>query len=51
MVPSTTRKIFSLAISLLVVVISLTGVALAATAPTVATLTSGPNGSINQIEA
>ncbi len=34
MVSSTTRKIFSLAISLLVVVISLTGVALGATAPT-----------------
>lgn len=39
MVSSTTRKIISLAISLLVVVISLTGVALGATAPTVATLT------------
>jgi hypothetical protein len=34
MVSSTTRKIFSLAISLLVVVISLTGVALGATPPT-----------------
>jgi hypothetical protein len=36
MVSSTTRKIFSLAISLLLVVISLTGVALGATAPAVA---------------
>ncbi len=38
MVSSTTRKIISLAISLLVVVISLTGVALGATVPTVSTL-------------
>lgn len=39
MVSSKTRKMISLAISLLVVVISLTGTALAATAPTVSTLT------------
>jgi hypothetical protein len=39
MVSSTTRKIISLAISLLVVVISLTSIALGASAPTVSTLT------------
>src|SRR6185369_13267305 len=42
MVSSTTRKIFSLAISLLVVVISLTGIALGATVPTVANTAPNP---------
>jgi len=42
MVSSTTRKIFSLAISLLVVVISLTGIALGATVPSVANTTPSP---------